>query len=254
MSADSFSDGGKYLTRDAALSHVAKMIEAGADIIDIGAESTRPEAKKLSASEEMKLLIGQLEAVRAEFSDIPISVDTYKPAVASEAVKSGADIINDVFAETDGDFYPMAAAAAELNCPLVITHNSRGAEITGDFFGAFMKKIGVLTGLAQNGGLSKSQIVIDPGVGFGKTADQNFEIMARLGELRKFGFPVLLGVSRKSSLARIVGEDFPSRDSATITVSALCAYNKWADILRVHDVAGNVAAVKTAKEILKWTK
>ena len=250
VSDDSFSDGGKYSEVAAAVSRAKLMAEEGADIIDVGAESTRPGALRLSADGEIARLIPHLKALRAEMAGIPISVDTYKPEVALLAVDLGADIINDVYAETAGGKYPMASVAAEKNCPLIITHNCRGKRIEGDFFSFFKREISNLMEMALDAGVKKEQIVLDPGFGFGKTCAQNFEIVRRLGELREFGCPVLLGVSRKSSLAETVGPDISARDDATAIISAFATLAKFADILRVHDVRKNLNAVKIADSLM----
>ena len=250
VSDDSFSDGGKYSDVAAALSHAKLMLQDGADIIDIGAESTRPNAALLPADAEIARLVPALNALRAEMPDTPISVDTYKPEVARIAVDLGADIINDVCANIIGGEYPMARVAADKNCPLIITHNCRGKSIEGDFFEFFMRGISDLLQKALEAGLKKNQIVLDPGFGFGKTSSQNFELVRRLGELREFGCAVLLGVSRKSSLAEAVGCDMSSRDDATSIISAFAALSKSADILRVHDVRKDLNAVKIAGKLM----
>ena len=252
VSRDSFSDGGKYLDDSAAVGQALRMVSEGAAIVDIGAESTRPDCKPLPADEELRLLLPKLAAVRNALPDVAISVDTYKPEVARAALENGADIINDVLVRVVDGRCPMATLAAEFDCPIVATHNSRGAEFSGDFFGAFVRGVADMVAAVEREGAEK--IIIDPGFGFGKTAEQNFEIAARLGELRMFGYKILLGVSRKSSLAGLVGADMDARDDATAAITAISAASNSADIYRVHDVAKNAAALKTAMEISKWTK
>lgn len=254
VSADSFSDGGKYLSDESALEQAEKMLSEGAAIVDIGAESTRPNAKPLSREEELRLLIPKIRAVRAAFPKVPISVDTYKPEVAAEALVNGADIINDVFVGMENGRCPMGKVAADFKCPVIVMHNSRGEKIGGDFFADLKNGIEKRISAVEREGVSRDRIIIDPGFGFGKSVFQNFEIIARLAELRAFNCAVLLGVSRKSSLASIAGGDPEIRDTATAAVSAVSTFAKSADILRVHDVAKNVAAVRTANEILRWTK
>lgn len=252
VSRDSFSDGGKYLDDSVAVEHAVRMVSEGAAIVDIGAESTRPNCKPLPADEELRLLLPKLAAVRNALPDVAISVDTYKPEVARAALENGADIINDVLVRVVDGRCPMAAVAAEFDCPIVATHNSRGAEISGDFFGAFVRGVADMVAAVEREGAEK--IIIDPGFGFGKTAEQNFEIVARLGELRMFGYKILLGVSRKSSLVGLVGDGMDARDDATAAITAISAAANSADIYRVHDVAKNASALKTAMEISKWTK
>lgn len=254
VSRDSFSDGGKYSDDASAVARAAEMLREGADIIDIGAESTRPDATALSAEDELALLLPRLKAVRAAFADVPISVDTYKGEVARIALENGADIVNDVFVKVEGGHCATAAAAAEFGCPIVLTHNCRGESGGGDFFASLVCGLGEKISAAEAEGVPRENIVLDPGFGFGKTVAQNFEAVARLGELRVLGCPILLGVSRKSSLGAVVGGDMDLRDDSTAAVSALATFAKSVDILRVHNVAKNVAAIKTASEILKWTK
>ena len=254
VSRDSFSDGGRYMTPEAAVAAASKMISEGAAIIDMGAESTRPSAAPIGVEEELNLLVPQLEAVRRAFPKIPISVDTYKPETARAALEKGADIINDVIVARSGRRCPMAELAAERGCPIVAVHNSRGEDCGENFFDFLMDGLSDIVSFVENEGVPRSKIIIDPGFGFGKTEEQNFEILARLGELRKFGCAVLLGVSRKSSLAALVGESMDVRDAATVAVTAISSAMKSADIVRVHDVAKNAAAAKVAREIMKWTK
>ena len=251
VSTDSFSDGGQYFTVKAAQAHAHSMIMNGADIIDVGAESTRPGAVLLSMDEELKRLVPQLVSLRGRFPKTPISVDTYKPEVARAAVENGADIINDVNADMVGGKYPMAELAAELKCPLIIMHNSRDEKIEGDFFEGFMRGMEFRLEKALSAGMSKDQIVLDPGFGFGKTVDQNYEIVRRLGELRVFGCAILLGVSRKSSIVAVVGDGMQARDDATAAISAVSTFQNSSDILRVHDVEKNLNAVKTAAMLRK---
>ncbi len=249
VGAQSFSDGGKYSDTDAALRHAEEMIASGADIIDIGAESTRPQATKLPERDELEILLPKLSALRKRFPDIPVSVDTYKPEVAKIAVSEGADIVNDVYAIRENGHYPMAATAAKIGAPLVLTHCCRDENVVGDFFEFFMKSMSERLQNALNEGLPRDMIVLDAGVGFGKTAQQNFWLVRNLARLREFGCPVLLGVSRKSMFAETAGDSLAARDAATVAVSVFAALEKSCDILRVHDVAANVAALKTISKL-----
>ncbi len=255
VSNDSFSDGGKYRSVDAALAQCEKMVSEGASIIDIGAESTRPNAKPISSKEEIDLLIPHLEILRSTFSKVPISVDTYKPDVARLAIESGADIINDVVSLCENNICHMAGLATKLDCPMIVTHNSRNDEnVEGDFIESLRNSIKLKLDCVKNSGLVDSQIVLDMGIGFGKTCDENFEIVARISEFKNFGLPILLGVSRKSMFANIASGDMRLRDFSTAVVSAYSALVGDVQILRVHDVAANVVAINTMKEIFKWTK
>lgn len=252
ITPDSFSDGGKYFSAESALAHARKMVADGADIIDIGAESTRPNAERVSAEDELARLVPAIRAVRSLFPNIPISADTYKPQVARAAIEAGADIINDVVSD-ESEGFAMARVAADLGCGLVITHNSRGEAESGGFFESLCSRLGEKIAAAVAAGVHRENIIADAGVGFGKTADGNVEIVARLGELRaRIGCPILLGVSRKSMFSKIVGDDFADRDDATAAITAISVFEKSADILRVHDVEKNVNALRTARALLAY--
>lgn len=252
ITPDSFSDGGKYFSAESALAHARKMVADGADIIDIGAESTRPNAERVSAEDELARLMPAIRAVRSLFPNIPISADTYKPQVARAAIVAGADIINDVVSD-ESEGFAMARVAAELGCGLVITHNSRAEAGSGGFFESLCSRLGEKIAAAVAAGVPRENIIADAGVGFGKTADGNVEIVARLGELRaRIGCPILLGVSRKSMFSKIVGDDFADRDDATAAITAISVFEKSADILRVHDVEKNVNALRTARALLAY--
>lgn len=252
ITPDSFSDGGKYFSAESALAHARKMVADGTDIIDIGAESTRPNAERVSAEDELARLVPAIRAVRSLFPNIPISADTYKPQVARAAIVAGADIINDVVSD-ESEGFAMARVAAELGCGLVITHNSRGEAESGGFFESLCSRLGEKIAAAVAAGVHRENIIVDAGVGFGKTADENVETVARLGELRaRIGCPILLGVSRKSMFSKIVGDDFADRDDATAAITAISVFEKSADILRVHDVEKNVNALRTARALLAY--
>lgn len=252
ITPDSFSDGGKYFSAESALAYARKMVADGADIIDIGAESTRPNAERVSAEDELARLVPAIRAVRSLFPNIPISADTYKPQVARAAIEAGADIINDVVSD-ESEGFAMARVAAELGCGLVITHNSRGEAESGGFFESLCSRLGEKIAAAVAAGVHRENIIADAGVGFGKTADENVETVARLGELRaRIGCPILLGVSRKSMFSKIVGDDFADRDDATAAITAISVFEKSADILRVHDVEKNVNALRTARALLAY--
>lgn len=246
VGTESFSDGGKYASPEAAAARAAEMAEQGADIIDVGAESTKPTAQKISAEEELEILLPRLAAVRAEVGEsLPISVDTYKPEVAEAAIGAGADIINDVYALRLNGRYPMAETAARLRAPLILTHSCRGETPRGDFWDFFMEGMRERLESALSAGLERSGIVLDAGIGFGKTARQNFMLVKKMGALRELGCPILLGVSRKSMFAEVAGDSFALRDAATLAVSVFAAAENSCDILRVHDVASTVVALKT---------
>ncbi len=246
----SFSDGGKYSETTAAIKHAEEMIIAGTDIIDIGAESTRPQAELLPEKDELEILLPKLKAVRKQFPEVAISVDTYKPQVAKIAISEGADIINDVYAIRKNGRYEMAKVATEVGAPLIITHCSRNEKHDGDFFDFFMRGMKERVDCAISEGLPKDAIVVDVGVGFGKTLEENFELIKNLKQVRSLGYPILLGVSRKSMFSEIAEDSFYLRDIATVTVSAFATISGACDILRVHDVAANVVALKTISKLI----
>jgi len=244
VTPDSFSDGGKYNNVDLALKHAEEMIKSGADIIDIGAESTRPYhgAEKISAEEEIERLLPILEKVLA-FSNVPVSVDTYKAVVAEEALKMGAHIINDVWGlQQDAE---MAKVIARYNVPVIVMHNQEGTGYERDIMAHICGFLRQSIDIALMAGIEFSNIIVDPGIGFGKTPEQNLVVMSQLEELKSLGCPVLLGTSRK----RFIGEvlDVPVQDrlegtAATVTMGI----TKGVNIVRVHDV-------KTMARVAKMT-
>ena len=245
VTPDSFSDGGLFLDADAAVARALEMERDGADIVDIGGESTRPGSQAISAEEELRRILPVLEKLRGKIK-IPISVDTSKSEVAEAAAAAGAEILNDVTALQNDP--RIADVARRRKLPLILMH-MRGRPRTMQK-GPFAKDVvrDVLAGLgkavaiARRAGVAKSQIIIDPGIGFGKSYSQNFELLARLPELAKLGFPILIGTSRKSFIGRALEESPRSSvakaeriwgTAATVAASIL----QGAHIVRVHDVA-----------------
>jgi dihydropteroate synthase len=253
VTPDSFSDGGAFFSVKDAVRHALAMQHDGADIIDIGAESTRPGAAEISAAEELHRLLPVLEALRGKLK-IPISVDTQKAAVAEVVLGAGAEILNDISGlRTDPR---LAEVAAKYQAPLILMH-MRGTPRTmqkGPFARDVMKD--VLSGLrnsvavARKFGLNRSQIVLDPGIGFGKSFDQNYELLAKLPQLAKLGYPLMVGTSRKGFLGATLaknGKPAPSDKriwgtAATVTASTL----DGAHIVRVHDVTEMKQVVQVA--------
>jgi dihydropteroate synthase len=245
VTPDSFSDGGIFVDADAAVTRAFEMEKAGADILDVGGESTRPGSHGVSAEEELRRILPVLERLRGKIK-IPISVDTSKSEVAEAAAAAGAEILNDVTALRNDP--RIAEVARRRKLPLVLMH-MRGVPRTMQK-GPFAKDVvrDALAGLrraiaiASRAGVAKSQIIIDPGIGFGKSYSQNFELLARLPELAKLGFPILIGTSRKSFIGRALegrargSAPKAERDwgtAATVAASIL----QGAHIVRVHDVA-----------------
>lgn len=251
VTPDSFSDGGRFIARDDALRQAEAMIAAGAAIIDIGGESTRPGAAGVTADEELARVIPVIENLVARF-DVPVSIDTSKPEVMRGAVTAGATLINDVRALGE----PGAVeAAAELQVPVCLMH-MQGQPQTMQASPAYDDVVTeVIEYLQQRidacvaGGLSADLLVVDPGFGFGKTPAHNMELLARLGEFRALGRPILAGLSRKSTLGELTGREVDERLPASIAAAAIAAVN-GADILRVHDVTETVDALKVVSAVL----
>lgn len=233
ITPDSFSDGGSFNQPEAAVAHMLQLVNNGADIIDIGAESTRPYGSKVvSAEEEVSRLIPILQEVVRQ-CPVPISIDTYKASVAEQALQCGAHILNDIWG-LQGD-PQMATVAAAHNAPIIIMHNQNSTVYQSDIMGEIIRFLHRSIEIGLKAGIDFDRFIIDPGIGFGKTPAQNLVVMSRLEELKALGCPILLGTSRK----RFIGEvlDLPVEDriegtSATVAVGIM----KGAHIMRVHDV------------------
>lgn len=248
---DSFSDGGKFLAPEAAAAHATQLLADGADIIDLGAESTRPGSREISADEECSRLLPALKRIRESLPNAPISIDTSRAEVAAKALTSGADILNDVRAIGDrrltaGAPYPLGKVAADCGAPLIAMHNRFDSPHYRNFWQEFTDDLraGIERILAC--GVPAEQLWIDPGFGFGKTPEQNLEIVVRLREIAELGFPVLLGTSRKSTLGIILGGKPPlERTGADAACSTLGAFH-GAACLRLHDIAAHKDVVTAA--------
>lgn len=239
VTPDSFSDGGRFFSPDVAVERALEMEREGADIIDIGGESTRPNAPTVSEAEELERVVPVIEALAGKVS-VPISVDTYKAAVAKAACAAGAEIVNDV---TGLRFDPeMARAAAEAEAGVVVMH-TRGMPDTmqkntgyDDLIGDVVRYLSDSIDLARKAGVREGRIVVDPGIGFGKSVEGNLELIRRLEELRPLGCPILVGPSRKSFIGTITGRGGGERLFGTAAAVALSIVH-GASIVRVHDVA-----------------
>ena len=246
VTPDSFSgDGLAGRTADAVEQAVAFEAE-GADIIDVGAESTRPGHAAVSVEQELSRLLPVLEGVIGAVS-IPVSVDTYKPEVASRAVEWGVSMINDVWGPRVGE--GMAEVAAETGFPLVLMHNQVGTEYV-DLVREVAKSLRLAARMAQSMGVHRERIILDPGIGFGKTADHNLEILNRLGEFKDLGFPLLVGTSRKSTIGLVLDLPVKERLEGTAATVAL-AIAGGADIVRVHDVREMTRVVRMSDAIVR---
>lgn len=248
VTPDSFSDGGDYTNIDIAVNHAKEMIELGADMIDLGGESTRPGHKFVSAEEEISRIVPVIKRLKQEIN-VPISIDTYKSEVAEEALKLGVDMVNDVWGLTyDGK---MADVVAKYDGEVCIMHNQEGTKYDKDIMEAIKEFLQNSIDMALKAGVKKEKIVLDPGIGFGKTYEQNIEVLERLGELRDLGYPVLLGTSRKSVLGKILEGSTPKeRVNATVATTVL-GVRDGVDIVRVHDVKENKEAAMVADAIYR---
>jgi dihydropteroate synthase len=249
---DSFYDGDKYSKIDKAIEHAVKMFKDGADIIDIGGESSRPGSKNIGISEELERTIPVIERVVKDI-EIQVSIDTSKSEVALEAVKAGATMINDISGCT---FDPkILSVAADYGCELIINHikgnpfdmqkNTEYNEIIQDVLDFFMKSIDN----ALRNGVRKDKIIIDPGIGFGKSPEQNFILLKYLAKFKETDYPVAVGISRKSFIGSIYVDD-EDRLPATIALNAI-AVNNGADIIRVHDVKEHRLAIDSIDFLLR---
>jgi dihydropteroate synthase len=253
VTPDSFSDGGKFFNPAKAISHALKLIEQGAEILDIGGESTRPNAKPVSEKEELRRVTPVIEKLAAKIDSrkILISIDTMKPIVARAALEAGASIVNDVAANRDDD--EMWKIVSEFRAGYIAMHAPRGlhkiekqkkivAEVES-FFRERLKKL-------KKSGIAPEQIIFDPGIGFGKTVEQNLELLANLPRFTKLKRPLLLGVSRKSFIEKLFGAKANERLPASLAC-AILAVEAGAQIIRAHDVAETVQAVRMAEAVLE---
>lgn len=251
VTPDSFSDGGKFLEKERAIEQGIRMAEGGADIIDVGGESTRPFSEPVTAEEEMERVIPVIETLSKKVS-VPISIDTYKSRVAMEALGSGASIINDVTA-LRGDPH-MAELASREGVPVILMHmkgtpaDMQKNPTYDDLMGEIMSFLMESAHKAIESGIRKDMIIIDPGIGFGKTFDHNLQILKNLSQLKDTGYPVLIGPSRKAFIGEITGKPPSERDVGTISAIVAGILN-GADIVRVHNVEMAKDAVAVADAI-----
>ncbi|MBI4358704.1 MAG: dihydropteroate synthase [Candidatus Omnitrophica bacterium] len=256
LTPDSFYDGGRFLSPERACAQAIQLVQEGADILDLGAESTRPGALPVSEAEEFDRLLPVLHAIKEQIK-IPISIDTTKSKVARRALEEGAHIINDVSGLREDPV--LAQVAEEFHAGLVLMHR-RGTPETmqlmtdyGDLIGEVMQELSQSVEVAESHGVSGDQMVIDPGIGFSKTAEQNLELIERLGEFKRLGRPILVGPSRKSFIGAITKQAPDKRLIGTVAASVL-AVERGANLLRVHDAWAVKEAVAVASAILNSGK
>lgn len=254
VTPDSFHDGGRFDTKKQAVNRALEMIDEGADIIDIGGESTRPGSERISTREEKERVVPVIKEI-SDLADVPISIDTYKPEVAEAAVNAGADIVNDVFGlRTKG----MSEKISELDVPVIIMHmqgrpktmqkDPTYEDVITDISSFFLERVEA----AVEAGIDSDKIILDPGIGFGKKLKHNLEILCRLEEFNSLGFPILLGVSRKSFLGDILNKPSEKRLFGSLAVASL-AVEKNVRVLRVHDISQTLDIIKTVNSIQKYS-
>ncbi|MFQ5760949.1 MAG: dihydropteroate synthase [Acidiferrobacterales bacterium] len=252
LTPDSFSDGGLFMSRDQAVSHALKMANEGADIIDVGGESTRPGAQTTSVQEELDRVLPVIEALRREL-EIPISIDTSKPQVMREAVSAGAGLINDVRALREDNALTTAAA---LDVPVCLMHmqgEPRSMQTNPIYEDVVVEVRDFLSTRRQaclDAGIDEKKILIDPGFGFGKNLEHNLELLRNLSELKSVGAPVLVGLSRKSMIGKAIGLPVDKRLHASVALAILAVRN-GANIIRLHDVAATREAVRMVEAVYR---
>ena len=246
VTPDSFSDGGQFLAPEQALAQARRLVTEGADIIDIGAESTRPYGgmAPISAEEELRRLQPVLADIVA--LSVPVSIDSMKADIAAFALDAGATIVNDVWGlQRDPR---MAELVAARNCPVIVMHNRDAADPTIDIIKDITAFFARSLDIADSAGVPRANIVLDPGIGFGKTAEQSIAVLAQLEDFRSFGLPLLVGASRKSFIAAITPSEPQQRLGGSISAHVLAA-RRGARIIRTHDVAETVQALKVMAAI-----
>lgn len=247
VTPDSFSDGGQYLALDAALKRAEQMVGEGADILDIGGESTRPGHTQISVEEEIDRVTPVIEKIKARF-DIPISIDTYKSEVAQAAVSAGADLVNDIW----GLRYDarMAHCIAENGVACCISHNREEASYHA-FPADVIKDLAESVIIAADAGISRDKIILDPGIGFAKTVEQNLQLLAHMDWLHILELPLLLGTSRKSVIASVSEPPLPidQRKEGTYVTTAFAVLNDY-QFVRVHDIAENKRVIEMTRAII----
>lgn len=245
VTPDSFSDGGKYNHLDTALFHAEEMLRDGADIIDIGGESTRPGHTVITDQEEISRVVPVIEAVKSRF-DVPVSIDTYKGAVAEAALKAGADLVNDIWGFKHDK--KVADLTAQYKAACCLMHNRHKA-VYDDFLSNLVKDMEECIKIAREAGVSDDRIILDPGVGFGKTYEMNLEAIHHVDVLHQLGFPILLGTSRKSVIGLTLDLPADQRVEGTVATTVI-GVMKGCAFVRVHDIKENKRAIQMTEAVL----
>lgn len=249
VTPDSFSDGGRFNDIDRALKHTEELVNDGADIIDVGGESTRPNYTQISDSEEIERVVPVIEKIKQNF-DIPVSIDTYKSAVASAAVSAGADMINDIWGlKYDGN---MAKVISESGAACCLMHNRKNAQYNS-FVDDVLNDLCESVEIAKRAGIQKDKIVLDPGIGFAKSYKENLIMTNNLERMNEIGYPVLLGTSRKSMIGLTLDLPSDQRLEGTIATTVM-AVIKGCMFVRVHDVLENKRAIMMTEAIINSSK
>lgn len=245
VTPDSFSDGGKWNDMDRAMAHAAQMIEEGATIIDVGGESTRPGYTMISDEEEISRVVPVIRELKKRF-DVAVSVDTYKSAVAKAAVEAGADMVNDIWGLKYDE--KMAEVIANTGAACCLMHNRKEADYT-DFMPDMLEDLKETVTIAKKAGIADDKICLDPGVGFGKTYENNLEAIHHVDQLLTLGYPVLLGTSRKSVIGLTLDLPASERMEGTVATSVI-GVMKGCAFVRVHDVRENTRAIRMTEAVL----
>lgn len=246
VTPDSFSDGGSFDALDKALFHAEEMIAQGADIVDIGGESTRPGHLQITEAEEIERVAPVIEQIKKRF-DIPVSIDTYKSSVARAALTAGADMVNDIWGFKYDE--KMAPLVKEFDVPACLMHNKNTTDY-GNFMPEVLKELSECVEIARNAGISDDKLMVDPGIGFGKTLEQNLICMNHLEEFLSFDLPVLLGTSRKSMIGLTLDLPVTEREEGTIATSVM-GVMKGCHFVRVHNIEANKRAIRMTEAILR---
>lgn len=246
VTPDSFSDGNRWNGLDKALNRVEKMLAEGMDILDIGGESTRPGYTQISAEEEIERVVPVIEAVKERF-DVPLSLDTYKACVAKAGIDAGADMINDIWGlKYDKD---MAKVIAEGNVVCCLMHNRNEADYQ-DLLSDIKADLKESLAIAENAGIPKAKIILDPGIGFAKSYADNMEVLRSMGDFRELGYPLLLGCSRKSVIGYALDLPVEERLEGTL-VTTVMAVQQGYSFVRVHDIKENVRVIRMSEAVLQ---
>lgn len=245
VTPDSFSDGGRFNQIDAALYRVEEMIHDGADIIDVGGESTRPGYEQISEEEEIARVVPVIEQIKSRF-DIPLSLDTYKASVADAGIRAGIDLINDIWGlKADAD---MAAVIAKSELPCCLMHNRKEA-VYQNYIADVLADLEDSLEIAERAGIARENIMLDPGIGFAKTYEQNLLLLQQLEAMHSFGCPILLGTSRKSVIGLTLNVPATERVTGTVATTVM-GVMKGCSFVRVHDIKENVEAIKMTEAVL----